>query len=1020
MYFRLFLLFIALFSGVLTSLSAAKAAETVKKTAIENPIDKPTIDRHGPAPWIKYHEVRLPDALPLDEITGGSYYALVDNQIRVTEKNTEFYSHYAELVVNQQGLEQVSLVNIKFDPTYETPTLNTLRIRRGKKIIDKLNTAQISLLQQETELENLIYNGRLTANIILDDVRVGDIVEYSYTIKGTNPVYNNIFSYERFIEWSVPVHQQKVRMLWGKRAPLYVKKINSNIKITERKSGAFTEYSAETDDAKTRTVNNQLPRWYDPYGVIYFNEIKNWSDVARWSVPLYENAIGTSPQIRRISRDIRNKYSDQGQQIVQALKIVQGDIRYLGIETGVNSHKPTPAGQTLQRRYGDCKDKTVLFISLLKALNIQARPALVSTRRTAALAEQPASIDAFNHVLVKVWHNNEIFWIDPTRQYQNNKLKEVYQPDYRYALVVDPATVQLEKMNDSSANTRLEINEYFDLSKGGAKDVEFKVNSLYYGYNAENLRSQSADKGLKKIQDNYLEFYRFYYTSVEPVEKLVLLEEQSAEAIQQNEKYRLDKFWETDHKKEQYNASFYATSMLTSLPKPEQLKRNSPYEFQYPNNIKQTIKVLFKPGNWSFEGEEFTLDNAFFYYHYTSEYYPANNTLRLSYEFKSHTDHIPAKDIDAYMEARKRVRNLAEFPIVEYFQPGDSEQSDKTPPDSNEATTGTEIDSTDIMFYSAITLYSVALLYIIISWRIDARKQPAFENIAFYPVSLVKIFALSLVTFGLYSAYWFYKNWKYAKATDNSSIMPIARAIFDLFWYYPLYARLVKDSTIRHQKNKVLLKPLAILFAIAYFAASILSEADRIWLLTLILAPLLLFPLANYINHIDENDRAAYNYNSRWLARHTIIALLTLPLILLTLSSDLYILPSDRVVSGDKIAERDIKYMQRKGIFPAGEKIVYFYSDAFFSTRDDGNGFTENHVFSYWKDDESGFSFQSERLSQVKKIDVSPAKDSAENTIITIIREDDSQFLLYVSSEKKLDKTFTKELKARWKRSRSQ
>ncbi len=1028
MYFRLFLLFfIAIFSNLLIGQSVAEPTDSIKK--------------HPAAPWVIYHPVKLPDALPLDEIKGGSYYALVDNQIRVTEGSTEFYSHYADLIVNQQGLEQSSQINIKFDPAYQTAVLNTLRIRRGKKVIDKLSDARTSILRQESELENLIYNGRLTANIILDDVRVGDIIEYSYTLKGANPVYSNIFSYDRFIEWSTPIHQQKIRVLWGKQTPLHVTTRNTPIKVKKTTSGAFKEYRAETSDAKTRTVNNQIPNWYSPYGAVYFNEVESWADVAQWALPLYENAIETGPQIRKIRNEIRSQYKSRDQQIIQALKIVQGNIRYLGIETGENSHRPTPASQTLQRRYGDCKDKTVLFISILKSLGIPARPALVSTSNTAALADQPPSVDAFNHVMVKVWHNDEIFWIDPTRQYQNNTLSTIYQPDYRYALVVDKKTQQLEKINNDPAKTRLEINEYFDLSNGGGSDATFKVESQYYGYDAERLRYQTAGEGLKSIQDSYLEFYRSYYISVEPAEKLSISEQQDTQnsdapisgPITQKEHYLLKKFWETNTEKEQYEASFYATSILTGLQKPDQTKRNSPYRFRHPNNINQTIEVLFRPGSWSFEDEESTEDNAFFYFHYTSKYNTKTNTLKLSYELKSRTDHIAVKDLDAYLEARKRVRKHTEFSIIEYFKSSSSQNSDKTVSDdtttqSDESTnTGQEsdstvepdLDATQITIYSIMALYIIAMLYIFINWYLDFKKQPAFENAAFYPVSLIKLMALTFSTFGIYPVYWFYRNWKYAKTADKSSIMPIARGIFNLFWFYPLYRRLVKDSNERYQKNNVLIFPLAVLFAAIYFIAYPLIFNDYLSLPALLAIPLLLLPLANYINHIETADNSAYRYNSRWLARHTATALLFIPLSAYTFFSDLNILPSEKVIEGSRIAERDIKYMQRKGIIPASEKIIYFYSDALFNMRDDGNGFTENHVFSYWDDDESGFTFQTEKLSQIKKIDIVLAKNIFEDTIITIVREDDSEFLLYVSGTKRLDRKFIRELKYRWKKSRA-
>src|SRR5207245_3226925 len=67
------------------------------------------------------------------------------------------------------------------------------------------------------------------------------------------------------------------------------------------------------------------------------------------------------------------------QRVLQALRFVQDEIRYMGVEIGVNSHMPYSPATVVKRRYGDCKDKTLLLITMLRALGISARPALVST-----------------------------------------------------------------------------------------------------------------------------------------------------------------------------------------------------------------------------------------------------------------------------------------------------------------------------------------------------------------------------------------------------------------------------------------------------------------------------------------------------------------------------------------------------------------------------------------------------------------------------------------------------------------
>jgi len=105
--------------------------------------------------------------------------------------------------------------------------------------------------------------------------------------------------------------------------------------------------------------------------------------------------------------------------------------------------------------------------------------------------------------------------------------------------------------------------------------------------------------------------------------------------------------------------------------------------------------------------------------------------------------------------------------------------------------------------------------------------------------------------------------------------------------------------------------------------------------------------------------------------------------------------------------------MHRKGIFPANEKLLYFYSDAFLMIRNNGNGFTQNHVFSYWKEDNKLY-IEKAHFNTIQKIDVNYSKGEFENTIVTITRKDNSSFSLYVSSIDALDKVFVRQLQNRW------
>jgi len=56
-------------------------------------------------------------------------------------------------------------------------------------------------------MESFLYDGYYTADCQIEDVRVGDIVEYSYTIEGANPVLRGKFYDFATTEWAIPVQR---------------------------------------------------------------------------------------------------------------------------------------------------------------------------------------------------------------------------------------------------------------------------------------------------------------------------------------------------------------------------------------------------------------------------------------------------------------------------------------------------------------------------------------------------------------------------------------------------------------------------------------------------------------------------------------------------------------------------------------------------------------------------------------------------------------------------------------------
>lgn len=121
----------------------------------------------------------------------------------------------------------------------------------------------------------------------------------------------------------------------------------------------------------------------------------------------------------------------------------------------------------------------------------------------------------------------------------------------------------------------------------------------------------------------------------------------------------------------------------------------------------------------------------------------------------------------------------------------------------------------------------------------------------FFPVGLLKLALMSLVTLGLYEVYWFYKNWQCVQRLNNEKLSAAIRALFYPVTAYFLFRRIRDHGTTI--EGGVPLQ--AGLLALAVFILIALSRLrDPFWLASLF-AFLPLLPVQSLVNAI--NGRAA-------------------------------------------------------------------------------------------------------------------------------------------------------------------
>ena len=157
-------------------------------------------------------------------------------------------------------------------------------------------------------------------------------------------------------------------------------------------------------------VDRDVPEWFEPYPAVEMTEFAGWNEVARWAAPLF---VSDPAAVQSIAARWRGLPEEE--RAARALAFVREEVRYFGMEVGVHAHKPHAPSLVLRRRFGDCKDKALLLVSLLQALGIEARPVLANTRLRRGLDDRLPSPYVFDHAIVRATVGGKERWFDATR-----------------------------------------------------------------------------------------------------------------------------------------------------------------------------------------------------------------------------------------------------------------------------------------------------------------------------------------------------------------------------------------------------------------------------------------------------------------------------------------------------------------------------------------------------------------------------------------------------------------------------
>ncbi|MGA2350423.1 MAG: DUF3857 domain-containing protein [Terracidiphilus sp.] len=125
-----------------------------------------------------------------------------------------------------------------------------------------------------------------------------------------------------------------------------------------------------------------------------------WRAIGQWVTTLEANRPDPSPEITAQTQSLIAGAPDFYSKLSRITEYIQKNIRYFIVIRGIGGMQANHASDIFRNRYGDCKDKTTLLISMLQAAGIHAVYVPVDSRRDIVDPDAPSLMG--NHMITAI------------------------------------------------------------------------------------------------------------------------------------------------------------------------------------------------------------------------------------------------------------------------------------------------------------------------------------------------------------------------------------------------------------------------------------------------------------------------------------------------------------------------------------------------------------------------------------------------------------------------------------------
>jgi hypothetical protein len=424
---------------------------------------------------------------------------LADRQVHVPGKAS--YSRHVSRLETPQAVQQLSRVEIPFDPEVQVLVIHAISIFREGKLTNHARLEDIELIRREQRLDAGILNGELSALMLLKDVRTGDILDVEFTVTDEGGLFGDDMSSLQAAEQSYPVGDWRFTWMDHPDHACRVSPKPDHLSYAESEADGLLVRTWTASSIPAREPEEQLPPDVFPISILQITTHESWGGMVERLLTRWNAAPSDRSSLEVELSSIREISGDDPEKLVDAAVAAARDaVRYQNYSPGLLAMVPEDLSVIWERRFGDCKEKSLLLSWLLKECGIEACPVLVNSTIGMALPKLLPSPALFDHVVTRAEVAGRVLWIDPTDIHRGGRPSGWTHLPFAWGLPLRTGADDLLEIPDAPAGeTFLKVKERVK-PDSRSRAVTFDIEITTGGRRADWLRGLAGSQGMPGIQ----------------------------------------------------------------------------------------------------------------------------------------------------------------------------------------------------------------------------------------------------------------------------------------------------------------------------------------------------------------------------------------------------------------------------------------------------------------------------------------------------------------------------------------